>query len=253
MAPHPYAEGVRRLLFIGAHPDDETFFAAGTFARYTSEGAVISVVCATRGESGKTGGFCSPEELPQVREGELRAAMSAVGVTDVQFLTYLDKQLAEAPVETLREQLVRAIRRTRPQVVVTFDPNGANQHPDHIAISRFASDAVAAAADPRWFPQTGASHVVDRVLWSPPVFLFRVPEERPLPNEPGFDFLIDTSAWLAQKTQAFEAHRTQFPGLRKLFFENPNGQRTLGVEAFRLGWGSRPGQLPATDLFADLL
>lgn len=242
---------MKRLLFIGAHPDDETFFAAGTFARYASEGVSISLVCATRGESGKTGGVCSQELLAQVREQELKGAMATLGVTEIEFLPYRDKQLSEAPVDEIREHLVRAIRRTRPDVLLTFDPQGANQHPDHIAISRFANDAAAAAADERWFPGSGPTHRVWRVLWTPPIFLFRLPPDRDLKNEPGFDFLIETTAWTEQKIAAFQAHRSQFPGLEKLFFDNPNGQRTFGVEAFRLGWGCRPSLLPASDLFAE--
>lgn len=243
---------MRRLLFIGAHPDDETFFAAGSLARYRSEGVSISIVCATRGDAGKTGDLCSQADLAQRREGELRDAMAIVGVSDIQLLSYMDKHLSDAPVEQLRSELVGAIRRTKPQVVVTFDPHGANQHRDHIAIARFTNDAISAAADARWFPDAGPAHVVDRVLWTPPTFLFRLPPERSLEHEPGFDFLVDTSGFLDQKERAFRAHASQFPHLRKLFFEDPNGLRTLPLEAFRLGWGVRPAQIPADDLFADL-
>ncbi len=243
---------MKRLLFIGAHPDDETFFAAGTFARYRSQGVPVSLVCATRGQAGKTGGFCTAEELPQVRERELQNAMKVLGVDDLQLLAYQDKQLADAPPAEIVGHLVRAIRRIRPSVVITFDPQGANQHPDHIAISRFANDAVAAAADARWYPETGEPHRVDRVLWTPPKFIFHTDPHAAFRDEPGFDFVLDVSRWHAQKRAAFEAHRTQFPGLRKLFIDDPNGQRTFGTEAFRLAYGVRPKQHPADDLFVDL-
>ena len=142
---------MRNLLFVGAHPDDETFFAAGTMARYAEEGARISVVSATRGERGSTADLCTIEELPRVREAEMRAAMDILGVERIYFLPYEDQQLAEAPLEDIRRQLIEIIRTERPQVVITFDPHGANQHTDHMAISRFAHDAVSAAADVRWF------------------------------------------------------------------------------------------------------
>ena len=244
---------MKRLLFIGAHPDDETFFAAGTFARYVSEGVSISVVCATRGGAGKTAGLCSQEELPLRREQELLDAMGILGVSDVTFLSYIDRDLSEASVEQLRQELMSAIRRTKPQVVITFDPHGANQHPDHVAIARFAMDAISAAADNRWFPEAGPAHVVQRVLWTPPIFLFRLPAQREMQNEPGFDFLIDTTAFTDQKTRAFMAHASQFPHLRKLFLDDPNGLRTFGTEVFRLGFGMRPTRLPAHDLFVELL
>ncbi len=243
---------MKRLLFIGAHPDDETFFAAGSFAKYVSEGAEVSVLCATRGQLGKTADLCSKEELPQVREGELRAAMRALGVLDVELLDYVDKQLSDAPLMDIREQLVRTIRRTRPQVVITFDPYGANQHPDHIAISRYASDALAAASDARWFADAGQAHQVQRLLWTPPTMIYKLTPEMDIREQAGFDFLIDTTPWAQQKVAAFQSHATQFPGLKKLFFDDPNGQRTFNCEAFRLAWGVRPGMLPSDDIFSGI-
>lgn len=212
----------------------------------------VSILCATRGERGKTGNLCGAEDLPQVREQELITAMNALGVTDVQFLHYQDKCLADAPLDEVRHLLIEAIRHRRPQVVITFDTHGANQHPDHIAISRFAMDAVAAAADPRWFPEAGIPYQVQRLLWTPPVILYKLPEDAVIPALPGSDFIIDTTCWAQQKTAAFEAHRTQFPGLKKLFFDDPNGRRTFNLEVFRLAWGPRPSKVPADDLFAEL-
>ena len=241
---------MRRLLFIGAHPDDETFFAAGTIAKYTSEGARVSVVCATRGERGSTADVCTIEELPRVREAEMRDAMRILGVSETYFLPYEDQKLVEAPIEDIRRQLVEAIRKERPQVVITFDPNGANQHTDHVAISRFAMDAVAAAADARWYPELGAAHEIERVLWQPPTVIFRYPADVDLPREPGIDFLIDTTRWTREKAEAIRAHRTQRLG--RLFFDDENGRRTFNKEAFRVGWGPRPRCVPAGDLFENL-
>lgn len=240
---------MRKLLFVGAHPDDETFFAAGTLARYAEEGARISVVSATRGERGSTADLCTIEELPRVREAEMREAMEILGVQGLYFLPYEDQKLAEAPLQDIRRQLIEIIRTERPQVLITFDPQGANQHPDHMAIGRFALDAVSAAADVRWFPEAGAPHVVDRVLWQPPTVIFRYPEGTDFPNEPGIDFLIDTSRWSARKAAAIRAYGTQRLG--RLFFDDPNGRRTFCKEAFRLAWGARPKTVPAGDLFAD--
>jgi LmbE family N-acetylglucosaminyl deacetylase len=241
---------LNKILFIGAHPDDETFFAAGTFAKYRELGVEIYVLCATRGEQGKSGGCCTPEELPAVRERELTDAMEAVGGATIQFLPYRDKKLSEAPIEDMRAHLVEAIRRVQPDIVITFDPHGANQHPDHIAISRFVCDALSVARDPRWIPEAGPPHEPKRILWTPPTILFRLATEANPRELPGFDFIIDVEPWREQKVKAFEAHRTQFPGLKKLFFDDPNGQRTFGIEAFRLAAGHRPDVVPADDLFA---
>ncbi|MBV9156081.1 MAG: PIG-L family deacetylase [Acidobacteriaceae bacterium] len=240
---------MRSLLIVGAHPDDETFFAAGTIAKYAEAGVRVGVVCATRGERGATADLCSIEELPGVREQELRNAASILGVKDLYFFAYEDQKLLAASIQEVRVQLVQIIRETRPQIVITFDPNGANQHPDHLAISRFASDAIAAAADRRWYPEVGSAHTIERLLWTPPKLLFRLAPDADLNNEPGIDFLIDVSSWREKKEAALRAYRTQLPGLGKLFFEDPNGRRTFSQEAFRLAWGRRPETLPAGDLF----
>src|SRR5437016_2191339 len=125
------------LLFILAHPDDESFFAGGTIAKYAVAGIHVALVCATRGERGATADLCTIEDLPQVREDEVREAARVPGVRAVELLPYEDQQLSDAPLDEIRRHLVAAIRRQRPQIVVTFDPVGANQHPDHMAISRF--------------------------------------------------------------------------------------------------------------------
>jgi LmbE family N-acetylglucosaminyl deacetylase len=241
---------VRSLLFVGAHPDDEVFFAGGTLARYVEEGTRVSIICATRGERGATGDLCSIEELPNIREAELISAMRVLGVTDVHFLPYEDQKLSTAPPDEIRRHLVQLIREIKPQIVITFDPEGANQHTDHMAISRFASDAVSAAADHRWYPEVGPAHQTERLLWQPPTILFRLPEGVDLRREPGIDFLLDVSRWADKKAEAIRAHRTQLPGLGKLFFENPSGRRTFSSEAFRVAWGPRPLAVPADDLFA---
>lgn len=176
--------------------------------------------------------------------------MDAIGGAQIQFLPYQDKKLSEAPVEEMRAHLVTAMRHVRPDIVITFDPHGANQHPDHLAISRFVSDAVTVAADPRWLSGAGKSFAVDRLLWTPPAILFRLPSDANPYELPGFDFVIDVERWKEQKTEAFKAHQTQFPGLKKLFFDDPNGQRTFGIEAFRFAAGKRPAIVPAKDLFA---
>lgn len=175
--------------------------------------------------------------------------MRVLGVTNVHFLSYEDQKLAAAPPDEIRRHLVELIRQIRPQVVITFDPEGANHHTDHMAISRFCSDAVPAAADQRFYPECGPAHQVERLLWHPTI-LFRLPENVDFKLEPGIDFLLDVSRWTGQKADAIRAHRTQLPGLGKLFFENPNGRRTFSKEAFRVASGPRPQAVPADDLFA---
>jgi N-acetylglucosamine malate deacetylase 2 len=238
---------VAGLLFLLAHPDDETFIAGGTIARYAAAGVEVGVVCATRGERGKTGDVCSRDDLARVREAEVRDAARILGIRRLEILSYEDQKLASAPPDEIRRSLVAALRQQRPQIAVTFDPNGMNLHPDHIAISRFASDAVAAAADPRWFPETGEPHTVERMLWCGPGRVFDLGAMENIAGQAGMDFLIDIGRYRDKKNAALRAHRTQHPGLKKLFSDDT----TTALEAFRVAWGPRPHTIPAADLFSE--
>jgi LmbE family N-acetylglucosaminyl deacetylase len=243
-----------RVLFIYAHPDDESFGVAGIARMYADRGAELAVVTATRGDAGRAGEppICRREELPARREAELRDAASILGIGHVTVLDYLDKHLAEAPSDKIRRELVGAIRRHRPQIVITFDPDGANLHPDHIAISRFASDAIAASGDLRWYADAGDAHVVQRLLWTSPVMPWDTTKSPNLAKERGVDFLIDISKYRDTKAAALRAHRTQHVSINRHFFDLPDVDEILSVETFRQGFGPALSERPATDLFESL-
>ena len=244
----------RRLLLVFAHPDDESVFAAGLACRTVADGGAVALCTATPGEHGKLGDppVCARERLGAVRQAELMAACADLGIGPVRLLGYPDRGLACAPADTIRRQLVEILRATRPQVVVTFDPNGSNLHPDHVAISRFTSDAVAAAGDPRWFPELGAAHETPRVLWTLPVRPWELLRRADPANEPGADFVVDVAAFVERKAAALRAHRTQHQSLNRIFFSKPDVTRLLGVEMFRQAFGPPPASRPAADVFADL-
>jgi LmbE family N-acetylglucosaminyl deacetylase len=168
-------------------------------------------------------------------------------------LDYLDKHLAEAPSAKIRRELVQVIRRHRPQIVITFDPDSASQHPDHVAISRFASDAVAAAGDPRWYPDTGDAHTVQRLLWISPVMPWDAPKSRDLGGEPGVDFLVDISPYRETKAAALRAHRTQHVSIDRHFFHLPDLDRILSIETFRQAFGPPLSKRPIADLFESIV
>ncbi len=241
------------LLICGAHPDDETFFA-GTMAKYVSEGVRVAILCGTRGERGATAGLCTIDELPKVREAELRESMQILGLNaqDVHFLPYEDQKLLDAPLDEVRRSIVEVVRSIRPQVVVSFDLQGNNGHPDHVAMSRFTSDALAAAADPRWYTDTGEAFQVPRLLWAPPIRPWTLPASTDLRRCEAVDFLIDTRQWADRKSEAIRAHRTQLPGIKTLYFEDGSPEFTLNQEAFRIAFGPRPAALPSGDLFEGL-
>jgi LmbE family N-acetylglucosaminyl deacetylase len=196
---------------------------------------------------------CTPADLARVRQQELVESARIMGVSTLRVLGYGDRALSLAPSDTIRRQLVEVIRHCQPQVVVTFDPNGSNLHPDHVAISRFAGDAVAAAGDSRWFPDLGRPWSVRRLAWTLPVRPWRVLATDDPGREPGVDFAIDVSAWARDKARALRVHRSQHLNLDRIFFSKPDSARLLGTELFRQGWGpALDGSRPAHDLFGGL-
>jgi LmbE family N-acetylglucosaminyl deacetylase len=140
-----------RLMCVLAHPDDESLGMGGTLARYSAEGIETYLVTATRGERGR---FGSGIEFPgfgavgEMREGELLAASRELGVREVRFLDYMDGDLDQARPEEVVAKIVAELQRVRPHLVLTFGPEGAYGHPDHIAICQFTTAAILCAADP---------------------------------------------------------------------------------------------------------
>jgi LmbE family N-acetylglucosaminyl deacetylase len=152
----PLPEEWERALIIVAHPDDIEYGTAAAVARWTRQGKTVSYTLVTSGEAGIDG--IPPEESRPLREAEELASAAIVGVDKVEFLGHPDG-LIEHSIE-LRRDLTHAIRRARPQIVITSNyeemwggivPN----QPDHIAVGRTVIEAVQAAGN-RWiFPEDG--------------------------------------------------------------------------------------------------
>ncbi|MEP6774074.1 MAG: PIG-L family deacetylase, partial [Chloroflexota bacterium] len=136
-----------------AHPDDESLGVGATLARYSAEGVEIHLVTATRGERGW---FGAPEENPgleelgQIREAELRAAAAVLRLHSLAFLEYIDGDLDRAWAPEAVDRIAHHLRRVKPHVVITFPPDGAYGHPDHIAISQFTLAGIVQAASARF-------------------------------------------------------------------------------------------------------
>ncbi|MER7518648.1 N-acetyl-1-D-myo-inositol-2-amino-2-deoxy-alpha-D-glucopyranoside deacetylase [Streptomyces sp. NPDC126499] len=179
----------RRLLLVHAHPDDESINNGVTMARYADEGALVTLVTCTLGEEGEV----IPPELAHLapdredrlgehRVGELAAAMKELGVTDHRFLggpgRFRDSGMMGAEqnrrdgafwntdVDTAAPHLVEVVRETRPQVLVTYDPDGGYGHPDHIQAHRVAMRAAELAADPSYRPDLGPAHAIAKIYWN---------------------------------------------------------------------------------------
>jgi len=148
-----------RLLGVFAHPDDETFCAGGTLAKYVAAGWEVMVVTATRGQAGQIRDplVATRRTLGQVREREFYAACEQLGVHHARVLDYMDGTLQDVDPQELTGAVVRIIRAFRPDVVITFGPDGAYGHPDHIAIGAATTRAFELAGSPRHFPQPLAS------------------------------------------------------------------------------------------------
>ncbi|MFZ0391806.1 MAG: PIG-L family deacetylase [Calditrichia bacterium] len=155
-----------RLMCVMAHPDDESLGTGGTLAKYADEGVETFLLTATRGERGrffekdrKSPGF---EEVGKVREQELLAAAKELKVSQVHFLNYIDGSLDSADPREIIEKIAGFVREIRPQVVITFGPDGGYGHTDHIAISQFTTAALVEAAKP---DESGRFHAVAKLYF----------------------------------------------------------------------------------------
>jgi len=147
------------LMAVFAHPDDEAFGTGGTLSKYAAAGCDVHLVTATRGEAGEIAerDLATTADLPFVREQELRCACEIYGIHPPRFLDYADGLLPLIHQGQAVGKVVRLIRELRPQVIVTFGPEGIYGHYDHIAVHRWVTIAVDMAAHSDCFPH----HVSD--------------------------------------------------------------------------------------------
>ncbi len=195
---------VRRVLVVCAHPDDVDFAAAGTVAHWVDEGLGVGYLVVTRGDAG---GFDDTprERMPQLREAEQRAAAKAVGVERVEFLDgYRDGMLT--PSLDLRRDITRAIRRYRPDRILTnsplrrWDRIAGPGHPDHLAVGEATTCAIYPdARNPFAFPELagdeGLTPWVVREVW--------------YHGGPNPDHVVDITDTYPRKLAALAAHATQ--------------------------------------------
>jgi len=147
-----------KLLVIFAHPDDESMGMGGTLAKYAAEGVETYYVCASRGERGWFGSEeTNPglERLGEIRTQELENAVKELGMRGLYFLDYIDGDVDKANHAEAIGKIVSHIRNIKPQVIVTFPPDGNYGHPDHIAMGQFTSAAIVCAADPSYLDPQG--------------------------------------------------------------------------------------------------
>lgn len=192
---------VRRILVVVAHPDDAEFGCGGSVAQWVAEGCPVFYCILTNGNRGSDDPAMTPERLAAIREQEQRAAARSLGVEDVLFPGYPDGELEDT--REARREVVRAIRRFRPDRLVTQNPfpslNPYTGHRDHRHAGRLALDAVYPyARDRLHFPELLAEG------WQP----HKVREVYLMGHDEP-DTVVDIAPTMERKLAALRCHASQ--------------------------------------------
>lgn len=252
IAPGARGTTARSIAAIFAHPDDETFAAGALLARLAAEGTACHLFCATDGNAGRTSGVAvsSRAELGERRRAELRDAAAVLRLTSVHAPGHPDGRLAEVDADSLIGEVVALLRRRRPDIVVTFGPEGGrNTHRDHRAISRAATAAFFLAGLATSYPEQLGGDIrpcaPSRLYYSawPPPEPGEELQARGLPVTARIDARpyndVKLAAFLAHETQ--REHRERFESLALTEYE-----------MFALAAGSPQPRGVVEDLFEGL-
>jgi len=261
------------LLAIFAHPDDESS-CSGTLAMAVSRGWRVVFACATRGEEGEIAdsSLANQNNLWQVRENEMRNACKVLGIDEVYFLDYCDSGMAGSPSndnptsfmradpEVVRRQLVELIRKVKPHTLLTFEPYGVYGHPDHIAVSKFATESFDLAGNANIFPDAGDPWQAQRLFYAAMATDWFERARRQMAvmnlNTDGFENLaqylkpitdeqithrLDVSGFYPVKMESLRCHKTQI-GPDSAFFHmmKPEFADLQGEEMFIQAQPSSP-------------
>jgi LmbE family N-acetylglucosaminyl deacetylase len=260
-----------KLATVLAHPDDETFGTGGTLIRYAREGMEVHSLCLTEGEKGWAGvdDKIVPRELVgPTRAGELAEAGRRMGLESVTCLRYPDGGLADVTEDWVVRDIVRWVRQVRPDVVITWGPDGGYGHPDHIAAGKCAVAAVELAGVQRHEPELGphwharrcyrfvaSADLVDRLSSLMPAFArymetLAVKPQRWTRERLGA--VVDVGDVLDAKVQAMEAHQTQAPDLRMWATARAQLPAIFQEETYIREYPEPGGPPLESDLFAGL-
>ena len=242
-----------RLLCVTAHPDDEAGNFGGTLLLYHGRGVETYVICLTPGQAAShRGGARTDQELASLRRKEFSTSCGVLKVTRGEVLDYADAQLHRVDLNGVVAELTRRMREIRPQVVLTFGPEGGvTGHSDHAMAGVFASLAFQWAGRSNRFPeqlQNGvAPHRGQKLYYS--TSLLTIPNRQPVSQPPATAF-IEIGEFLEGKIAAFQAHKSQAP----LFPILERAVRQRGArEEFHLAATTTPQAIEReTDLFAGV-
>lgn len=202
----PRKENPYRLLVLFPHPDDESFAAGGTIARYASKDNVeVRVVCFTRGEAGEFNGEEDHGlDLGTIRTKEFANSMKQLGIENHELKNLPDGKLSQT--KALREKVEKTIREFHPTTVITYEEGGMYNHSDHVALTTTLLDVYHRNKQYELYLST-----IPKKLESK--FNFKIK------NEPN----ISVKVWRQKlkKLRAFKAHKSQYNGFsftRKIIF-----------------------------------
>ncbi len=218
---------VKSVLAIFAHPDDETFRAGGTLALLASQGFRVHILTATQGEAGSCGTppLCTAEELPALRERELRCACNVLGLEPPMILNYPDGRLASIEPTKIMADILEAVDLINPQGMFSFGKDGLSGHPDHIAIGQSALKAFHERESIRAFYTLAVpKSIADELGMS---------QIRALPDD-RITHTIDISEVWETKLNAIRCHQTQIHASPILKTDQHKQRLFLGKEHFRL-------------------
>lgn len=242
-----------RLICVTAHPDDEAGGFGGTLRLCHDRGVETFVLCLTAGQAAThRGNARNDKELAEIRRKEFAASCEILKVRRGVVLDYADGQLHRLDLYNVVCELTRHVREFRPQVMITFGPEGAvTAHPDHSMTSVFATLAYEWAGRSNRYPdhfKNGVGpHRVQKLYYG--TANFTLPERQPV-SLPPITAQVDITKYLETKMAAFRAHSSQAP----LFpiFEN-TVRRRGNYEFFHLAAAAAPGPVEKeTDLFAGV-
>ena len=228
------ASSLGTILSVWAHPDDESYCAAGLMALALRAGQRVVCVTATRGELGST----DPERWPpgpalaEVRTRELEACLAEIGVTEHIWLDYPDGGCADADQDEAVGRLREIVEAVQPDTVLTFGPDGATYHPDHMAVSRWASAATRGRS-------TAIHHVTSTPAWQDLIFTavgrdaVMMSDSEPVshPVEECSIYLLVSGELLDMKERAMRCQESQIGPLLALLGEE-RFRSMLAEEAF---------------------
>jgi LmbE family N-acetylglucosaminyl deacetylase len=269
------------LMAVHAHPDDEASSTGGVLAKYGDEGVRTIVVTCTNGEFGDGPGGVKPgtdghdeEAVAQTRLAELRKSAKILGLTELETLGYHDSGMPDwdykdrpdafcnVPLAEVAARIGLLIERYRPQVVITYDDQGAYQHPDHVHASQAAQAAVAASGIPAKLYLTAMRRSGWRKVWEAlreqgeevPDFSSITPEVERQMNEAEqrITTTIDIGPVLERKRDALLAHNSQIS--ESWFSKIPPeiAEQVFGQESFIRASDTTGAPVPEDDLFAGL-